>query len=453
MLNVRSLSIAAVTVASLAGVGAAAVLGWTPLALSAPAVSTVVEPEAVSRNLSCSGNVLAAVADASTWTRIGKVATGITGGNRVGEFLTDTDALGAIIAYDATPEAVAATESATLDNDIAAGYLAAECGDPANSQWLVGGSTQTGRDAVLTISNAAGVDARIDLEFWGANGRITAPAASGLVIAAGTAKSYSVAGFAPNEPSPVVHVMSNGAPVWATLQVSTVRGLTPGGLDRIVPVVETSTSVIIPIVRPPEESVIGPLRVDPDYADTVTTVRLLAPGDTDGSATVTVSPFDGSDPVVVETTITAGQVLDIAIDELVTGDFTITVDADVPILASARFSSYSDSSRITDMAWSPGIAAKAGLAMSFVPVDASTLAIVNSGDTEASVTVTAAGETTTVNVSAQSSVKLAVGRGALAVNSESPLASSVVIETRGGVATLRLQTEPLGSRSVHVIAH
>jgi hypothetical protein len=397
--------------------------------------------------------VLAAVADASTWTRIGKVATGITGGNRVGEFLTDTDALGAIIAYDATPEAVAATESATLDNDIAAGYLAAECGDPANSQWLVGGSTQTGRDAVLTISNAAGVDARIDLEFWGSNGPITAPAASGLVIAAGTAKSYSVAGFAPNEPSPVVHVMSNGAPVWATLQVSTVRGLTPGGLDRIVPVVETSTSVIIPIVRPPEESVIGPLRVDPDYADTVTTVRLLAPGDTDGSATVTVSPFDGSDPVVVETTITAGQVLDIAIDELVTGDFTITVDADVPILASARFSSHSDSSSITDMAWSPGIAAKAGLAMAYVPVNESTLAIVNSGDTDASVDVTAAGETTTVTVAAHSTVNLTVGRGALAVSSESPLASGVVIETRGGVATLRLPTEPLGSRSVHVVAH
>jgi hypothetical protein len=453
MLNVRSLSIAAVTVATLAGVGAISVLGWTPLELVAPTVSTVVAPEAVSRNLNCSGNVLASVADASTWTRIGKVATGITGGIRAGEFLTETDALGAIIAFEGTPEAVAATESVSLDNDIAAGYLAAECGDPANSQWLVGGSTQTGRDAVLTIANGSGVDARIDLEFWGANGPITAPAASGLVIAAGTAKSYSVAGFAPNESSPVVHVISNGAPVWATLQVSTVRGLTPGGLDRIVPVVEPSANVVIPIVRPPEESVIGPLRVDPDYADTVTSLRLLAPGETDGTATVTVSSFDGSDPVVIATAVAAGEVVDIAIDELAEGDFTITVDADVPILASARFSSYSDSSRITDMAWSPGIAARAGLAMSFVPVDESTLAIVNSGDTDASVDVTAAGETTTVTVSAHSSLKLLVGRGSVAVSSESPLASGVVIETRGGVATLRLPTEPLGSRSVQVIAH
>jgi len=453
MVNVRSLSVVAVTVATLAGVASAAVCGWAPLELSAPLDSTLVEPEAVSRNLNCSGNVLAAVADATTWTRIGKVATGITGGNRAGEFLTDTEALGAIIAYEGTPEAVAATESATLDNDIAAGYLAAECGDPANSLWLVGGSTETGRDAVLTISNGTGVDARIDLEFWGSNGPITAPAATGLVIGAGTAKSYSVAGFAPNEVSPVVHVISSGAPVWATLQVSTVRGLTPGGLDRLVPAVEPSTSVVIPIVRQPEEAVIGPLRVDPDYSDTVTTVRLLAPGDTDGTATVTVSPFDGSDPVVVPSAIVAGQVLDIAIDELATSDFTITIDSDVPILASARFSSYSNSSRVTDMAWSPGVPAKAGLAMSFVPVDPSTLAIANSGDTDASANVTADGETTTVTVAAHSSVRLTVGRGALAVSSESPLASGVVIETRGGVATLRLRTEPLGSRSVHVILH
>jgi hypothetical protein len=58
-----------------------------------------------------------------------------------------------------------------------------------------------------------------------------------------------------------------------------------------------------------------------------------------------------------------------------------------------------------------------------------------------------------VTVAAHSTVNLTVGRGALAVSSESPLASGVVIETRGGVATLRLPTEPLGSRSVHVVAH
>lgn len=453
MVNIRTLVAAVVTAATVSGSVALSVLNWSPLALDNPSVSTVVEPEAVSRNLACSGSVIASVADSTTWTRIGKISQGIAGGHLSGQFTTDSDPDGAIVAYDSTPDAVAATESSSLDNEVAAGYLAAECGDPVNSQWLVGGSTTTGRDAVLTLSNASGVDARVDLEFWGVDGPINAPAASGLVIAAGSSESYSLAGFAPNEVSPVVHVISNGAPVWATLQVSTVRGLVPGGLDRIVSIGEPATSVIIPIVRQPVESVIGPLRVDPDYSDTVTMLRLFTPGDVDGTATVTITPFDGSESSAVTTPIVAGKVLDISIDELATGDFSISVDADVPVLASARFSTYSKTPDITDMAWAPAVVAHDGPAMGFVPVSDSTLVIANAGETAATVTVVSAGKSSTVTVAAHSSTVVAVARGALSVTSDVPVSYGVLVTATNGIATLRLPTEPLGARSVEVISH
>ena len=453
MVNLRAIIVSVATAACIAGSAGLAVIDWSPLSLENPTVSTVVEPDAVSRNLACSGSVLAAVADSTTWTRIGKLSQGLAGGHVSGQFTTESEPDGAIVAYDSTPDAVAATESASLDNEILAGYLAAECGDPVNSQWLVGGSTTTGRDAVLTISNASGVDARVDLEFWGVDGPINAPAASGLVIAAGSSRSYSLAGFAPDEGSPVVHVISNGAPVWATLQVSTVRGLVPGGLDRIVSIGEPATDVLVPIVRQPEEAVIGPLRVDPDYFDTGTMLRLFTPGELDGTASVTITPFDGGEPSVVTTPIVAGKVLDVFIDELATGDFSISVASDVPVLASARFSAYSKSTEITDMAWAPAVVAHDGPAMGYVPVADSTLVIANPGDTAATVDVVSSGTSTSVTVAAHSSSVVVVARGALSVTSDVAVSYGVLVSTSTGIATLRLPTEPLGARSVEVISH
>jgi hypothetical protein len=182
-------------------------------------------------------------------------------------------------------------------------------------------------------------------------------------------------------------------------------------------------------------------------------VRLLVPGETDGNATVTVTPFDGGEPVVVSTALSAGKVLDIPVDELASGDFSVTIDSDVPIVASTRFTAHSTKSSVTDMAWSPAVPARPGPAMAYVPVADSTLSIVNNGDVAATVDVTTNGESTSVSVGAHSSVSVTVGRGALTVVSDTPVVTGVVVETQNGVATLRLPVEPLGARSVTVIAH
>lgn len=453
MANIRAISVAGVSAVALAGAVLVPLSVWNPLVLDAPANSTVVAPEAVTRNIACSGNVLAADGDSTMWSRVGKTSRAIAGGHEIGEFTTDGENNGAIVTYDSTPDAVAATEYAAVNNDIIAGYMAAECGDPVNSQWLVGGNTTTGRDAVLTMSNASPVDARVDLEFWGANGPVNAPAASGLVIPAGTSVSYSLAGFAPDEESPVIHVISNGAPVWATLQVATIRGLVPGGLDRVAPVDAPATNVVIPVVRQPDEKVIGPLLADPDFSDMVTAVRILTPGAANGSATLTVTPFDGGDPLTVDIAVVAGKAVDVILDGVVAGDFTISVDADVPVVAAARFSTYAASSSIADIAWAPAIPARLGPAMAFVPADDSVLALVNTGDTAATVEVTIDGETVSMVLDAHGTDTLTIARGAVTVTSDSPIVAGVVIASAKGVATLRLPTEPLGARSVTVISH
>jgi hypothetical protein len=453
MPNIRSV-VAAATTAVAFGAGAAVVLvGNVGLTLAAPSVSTVVEPVAVSRNLVCAGDVLGAAGDGSGWYVMANTTVKISGGSASGELTNDTTTNGTVVSYDTTPDAVAATESSSAKTDAVAGYLAAECGDPTNSQWLVGGSTMTGRDGVVTISNAGSVDATVDLEFWGADGPISAPAASGLVIPGHSQKSYSLAGFVPNEASPVVHVTSNGAAVWSTLQVSTIRGLTPSGLDRITGVSGPSTSVVVPVVREPSEAEIGALRSGVDTGDLGTSLRLLAPGDTDTVASISIVMHDGSAPVELQAELKAGSVFEVPLEELATGDFSVFVTSPEPVLASVRFSSHSTSSSVTDFAWATGVPATIGPATGYSPASDSTLAISNPGDSAISVTIVASGQEATVNIPAMSTQAVIVGRGVVRVEGDEPFAASLLAETARGVAVVKLPTEPLGARSVTVIAH
>lgn len=423
------------------------------LDLDAPTAATDVQPVEVSRNLVCAGRVLATDTETGSWTSIANAKVRVSGGDIAGELLGDAGSAGSIVAFTETPADVMATEFALLNGSSAAGLLAAECGDPVNEQWLVAGSAETGRDGIVTISNASNVDAQVNLEFWGAEGPISAPAAAGLVVAAGTQKSYSLAGFVPNEKAPVIRVTSNGAAIWATLQLTTTRGLTAGGVDRVTGSSAPATVLTVPIVRPPDEKTVGPLRKDPEYLDTVTELRLLSPGESDANATVTLTPFDGTDPVVFDAIAPAGKSYGVSIEELVHGDFSVRIDSDQPLVAAVRFASHSTSTDVTDLAWATAVPSLSGSITSYVPLDNSTLAIANPGAEEASVTVSIDGVPTDVVVPAMSATTLVVDRGALRIDSATPVAASVLVENEFGVAVVKLTSQPVGARSVTVIAH
>jgi hypothetical protein len=453
MVDISRIVVSTLTVGAL-GISALAVAQeWSPFASETVELSTIVTPEAVTRNLSCTGAAIASVADSTQWTQLGSTDVALSGGTIAGSFTTDSNPTGAIIAHDGDPNAVVAVESIELFTDNMVGFLAAECSDALNSAWLVGGSTETGRDAVLTISNPARVDARVDLEFFGAEGFIEAPASRGIIVPAGAQRSYSLAGFAPNESSPVIHVVSNGAPVWATLQVSTVRGLVPGGLDRITAVDEPATVLSIPLIREPDAEVIGPLRSEPGYGDTETMVRLFVPGSDDATITMTFTPHaSDEEPFDVTTEIASQKVVDIPVAELHDGDFTVTITSTAPLFATARVSSHNLDTEVTDVVWAPALAASNQLSAAAIPFRG-TLAISNPHDTEVSVVVTANGVESTVIVGAFGTTPLTVKAGSVFLRSDSPYVSTIFIETPNGIAVIRPRPAPLGAQAVTVIAH
>ncbi len=400
------------------GIGTAIVAAAVGASLVMPAAVTVttpnsafqIQPSAVQRNLVCAGGVYDFVGEQADLTLLTNSEPVIGNGKLVAQLTGEQGDSGSVIALTEAPQLVAATEMTTRNSDDIRGVLAAECGDPLNDAWLVGGDTSLGRETVLVITNGSDVDATIDVEIWGTDGAIEAPGSKGLVVPALSQRVLSVAGFAPGELSPVVHVTSNGAPVWSVLQTSVVRGLIAGGLDRVTASNTAATSAYFPVIRVASEDVIGPLRSDPDFADMETVLRAMIPGDTGATLSMRLTHLGIGE--VIDTTVEAvpGRVIEITVDEIPAGNYSVSVMSEVPFVAGMRVASYDAKSKHADHAWASAAQPFTG-AVAVVAPTAGQLVVYNpTGDT-VSVTVQGpAGDITTeIAPSASATVDTAVG--------------------------------------------
>ncbi len=421
----------------------------SPLGTGIAPLTTIVAPDTVTRSIICSGDVVGHVGDSASISGVAATTRMMTSGNETVDLAMDNTTNGSVVTHTGDSMLVAASEYAAVHNDSISGYLATECGDPLNEQWLVGGSTTTGRDSILTISNGSDVESRIDLDIWGASGQVDAPGSKGIVIPARSQRSYSVAGFAPDEASPVVRVVSNGAAVWATLQTTDVRGLVPGGLDRVGPVAEPTTAVAFPNLHIGSEASIGAVLADSAYSDITPALRFLAPGDTDATVSITLDPYAKGDTNVVTATIPHGSTLDIPLAEVSEGDWSITITSDQPIVAAARVGFHDVKSGITDIAWASAAPAQIGTATVFVP-GGSSLGLVNPTASDADVMVGSGDVVVTVTVPAHGSLFVPVNVGLVTIKSTTDIANAVFISTKDGIATLRGLTAPIDAANVVV---
>ncbi|CAN5403235.1 hypothetical protein BH10ACT7_BH10ACT7_10270 [soil metagenome] len=231
------------------------------------------------------------------------------------------------------------------------GLTAGDCGTVSGDVWLAGGSTSVGRTTLLTLSNPTEVPATVNIELFGESGPITAPGTSGIVVPASGQRVVSLAGFQPDVASPVVHITSTGGQVVAQLQQATVRGLVAGGLDIIGPTVSPSLDNIIPGVVITDLVAVQELAGGGEaFNDLRTVLRLFAPGDEPVSATVSVTPEDGSGTgASFVFDLDGGRVVDLPVGELENGSYTVRVVSDAPTLAAVRVSAAVGSA--TDFAW------------------------------------------------------------------------------------------------------
>ncbi len=260
---------------------------------------------------------------------LGEVPAGAAAAVRAG----DPGPAGSVLQAQPDPEssfrAAGATASVTTAGDLR-GLAAAPCVEPAISQWIVGGGTEVGTTAVLTVQNPGTHSAVVALRVFGPTGQVALGSQGQLVLGAGEATSVRLEAVAPEQRRIAVEVTSTGARVAASLQVQRMDGLVPQGVDLLAPVAAPAPSVVVAGLVSNGEPLDDP---------NAPVLRVLAPGDTAGTARVTIYGADGITRLRGAETVDLqpGVVTDLPLGGLPAGGYGIVVDADVPVVAAASF--------------------------------------------------------------------------------------------------------------------
>ncbi|QTX05244.1 DUF5719 family protein [Agromyces archimandritae] len=431
----RALAFAGALALGAAGIAAAALVPWPEARTEPP--SSVVQPEASGQSRVCPGPLLAIAEnaeDASSLTSFSRPER--RAASAADMFATDPETEqpaetplaapqnadagrdGTPVRLDAeagtAPGGLAGAQSQRAETETQTGFAAAACGESRDDVWLVAGATDVGRTSLVLLANASEVDATVDLEVYGSQGRIEAPAATGLVIPAGTQRVVSLAGLAPDERMPVVHVVSDGGGVLASIQHSVIRGLAPGGVELAGATAAPSTDQLIPGFVVGTDGGVDPLDDHADHAegDDHPIVRVFAPdGDGDAEVSVSIIPEGGGRGSTIDMTLEAGQAGDLALGVLDAGAYTIRVQADRPVVAAARASIVSGDER--DFAWYAAAAPLLDEQLAVVPPGPSpVLHLANGGGEEAEAVVVAGGRERTVTIPAGQAATVSVDAGA-----------------------------------------
>jgi hypothetical protein len=299
------------------------------------------------------------------------------------------------------------------------GAASAECIEPSDESWLVGGSTATGRTTLLSIVNPGEVVATVDISLYAESGEIAAPGASGIAVPPRTEQIYSLAGFGPDLASPVVRVVSAGGQVVATLQQSTVRTLQPGGIDYVSTSVSPTDSLVIPGIAIADHEALDAAVAGEDFLDLRPALRLFVPGEKQGHVTVTMSKAADAttvgaavEAVDIDVTLQAGRVTELPLGDYESGTYTASITADVPVVAGVRIATVGTAGA-NDFAWLPAAAPLRGETLVAVANGtAPTLNLANPGDAEIDVVIKdRAGASTTVTVPASGAVVVPAAPG------------------------------------------
>ncbi|MFD5225026.1 DUF5719 family protein [Microbacterium sp. NPDC058342] len=275
--------------------------------------------------------------------------------------------------HDRRTPLIAASESVRLSDDDLTGFAAAPCREPALSSWLVGGDVTTGASDIILLTNPGDVTANVDLNVYGES-----RSASTVVVPAKTQLGLPLASVASGQRSPVVEVVSSGAPVRATLQSALVRTLDAVGIDLQdgVPGLQ-SDQVILGVQSSPATE---------GDDSTGMTVRMLSP-ESDTTATVRVRAT-GSAEVVDEYSVDlpAAVPAEIALAGVPEGVYDIEVEAGAPIVAGVRQTARAGAAQ--DFSWalpSPALTAETETMFSVPPGEPATLYLRNAEEEPVSV--------------------------------------------------------------------
>jgi hypothetical protein len=336
------------------------------------------------------------------------------------------------------------------------GLAAAGCQQPANDIWLIGGSTASGREALLILTNPTSVDAIADLTLYSDLGEIEVAGLSGLSVLANSTTVISLASFAPTVATLAVQVQASGAKIAAWIQHRVMNGTESLGVDYVSASGSPQLMSVIPgfLVRGTEA--INQVAVTESITDSGHSLRIFAPEGADITVQIVASSPDvfGS---VFTATIEPGTVEDFPITELLDGDYTVFVSSDKPIYAAAKaaIGNAGGSPRI-DFTWlaaaEPISKARAVITSEVVDPDGASVLVIGNPVNEvrnATVTSLETGAVTSVSVPALGVASLLI-TGAVSISSDTDVFASVALIVAGQISSLGIYDPTNIGKSVQV---
>lgn len=326
------------------------------------------------------------------------------------------------------------------------GAIGANCQSPSPESWLVGGVTTIGREALLILANPSATDATVDLQLFGESGIIDGAGLNGISVSANRTVVLPLAGFAPDQTSLTVHIISRGAAVASWIQERTVRGTVSAGADLVPPATAASTSLVIPgLLKRGTDDATALIAANGDYADLTPVIQVFVPGSKD--ATVTVQVIGSSakaNGTVLQQQIRAGSTASLDITGLKDGDYSVFVISDQPVQAAVKLSrTKKGATPVTDFAWLPAVASVTGPVVATAPKSGvSKISIGNGSLQNATVTVKnlSDGSAQTVKVSHLGSAVLAVpAGGVIQLTSDQPVSATMIDDFTGQIVAIPLQ--------------
>lgn len=339
------------------------------------------------------------------------------------------------------------------------GLLAAPCLRPQSEFWLIGGSTATGREALLILTNPTPIDSTVDLEIFTENGNSSGAGLSGISVPANKTTVVPISSFVLKAESIAVHVISRGGSITALIQQKAVRGNSAAGADYVSPAPEASTKAIIPglLIRGSKDSARFKAAAD-KYSDVEQMLRVFVPGNKD--ATITFQVLGTSSETfgtVLSVTAIAGKVTDFAIPSLADGDYFGIVDSDVPVHSSVRLvRSKTLPGAYTDFAWiNPAEGFTSPRYIALPKVGISKLSVTNPSDKPTNISIRIGGETIkrTVGASSTEVIRATPGLSMGIIPSDQEVFANLVIDIDGRIGVLPVLDDKNISGQVKVSVH
>jgi hypothetical protein len=364
-------------------------------------------------------------------------------------FFTVVDASGTAVQGSTLLSAV---QLDAVSSSSMAGLLGASCQRPQSEFWLVGGDTTTGREALLVLSNAANIDATVELKLVGSNGQIAAPGLTGISVAAGESVVLPIASLSPKNQTFSIHVQSRGAALAGWIQQKTIRGTQAQGADLISPTGVVSNQQVIPgfFVRGSKD-VAKLQEISTDFDDLDNLIRITNPGSRSAVAIIQITGANSKTfGTVIQADVPARSTVDLPVTGLQDGDYAIFVQATEPVLAAAKLNRTSLSAKQkTDFAWLPSVEAAAGERTILIPkAGISKLSVANPTSERIELALTGGGLDQRLELSPGATRTFTANASSIVRLSASGLvATSLVVDVDYTIAVLTMQEQRnLGGR-------